>query len=246
MERRNHILPVAFALALLPAMLHAQTVTYAWLNQPCDQNLNCNTGCSACNLPANGSITFIGTNVVWTGVGVCPEPISLGDNAVSTQGWPIAVEPQFHVGLSAIALEDVQIDSIIIRHGRSNTGPQRLRVSYTNNVALASSTLGDVEIPNQFEETVFTDLGCLERSEGSVYAGLQLRLQAYQGGEGIWLLDEVRIVASPCQELNVGIPEDFQRVLNESVGYVDVLGRPVKDDPAPGVYIGGRKRVQVY
>jgi hypothetical protein len=236
---------VAFAIALLPSMLRAQTITYEWLNIPCEQNLNCNTGCSACNLPANGTSTLIGTNAVWTGISVCPHPVSSGDNAVLTEGWPIALDPQAYVSLSAVALESYQIDSIIIRHGRAVSGPQRLQVSYTNNMTMAATTLGDVEVSTEFEETIFTDLGCLYMNEGSVYSGLQLRLQAYQGGAGPWVLDGIRIVASPCQDINVGVPENFQRDLGGSTSYTDVLGRPVKDDPAPGVYIGGRKRVQI-
>ncbi len=227
----------------------AQTLNYQWLNLPCMDNLNCaSNGCSACNLPDGGTATLIGTNVNWVGVDVCPHPVSVANNAVYTEGWPMEPQPMVYVGLSAVAMEAVQIDSIIIRHRRSANGPQRLRVQYSNDAMQVAETIGDVEISVDYIETIFTDLGCLAADENSTYSGLQLRMQAYQGGaEGNWQLDELRVVATPCQTSGqVGIAENFQRDLQGSRTYVDVLGRPVGGTPAPGVYIGGRKRVQIF
>ena len=236
----------SFSFAFFPNLSKGQVILYQWLNQPCDQNLNCATGCSACNLPAAGDGLFIGTNVVWSGIDVCPHPIVEGDNVVLTSNWPIAPATLTFVGLSGIALEPMQVDSIIVRHRRSADGPQRLRMEYTNNVASLPETIGDVDVTEQFQESVFTDLGCLPISENSPYGGFQVRMRAYQGGAGNWQLDELRIVASPCQSITVGISENFQRVLSESSTYVDVLGRPVLGQPGPGVYIGARKRVQIF
>lgn len=224
----------------------AQTLQYDWLNLPCDEYLNCNTGCSACNMPEEGSPNFIGTNVVWTGISTCPHPISTGDNAVYTEGWPIDVQPLIWVGLSAIALEPVQIDSIIIRHRRSPDGPQRLRVSYARNAAQVVEPVAELDVTQQYEESVITDLGCVEPVVEGGYGVLQLRLQAYQGGAGDWQLDALRIVASPCSVISVGITENFQRDLNTNRSLVDVLGRPVQGQPVPGVYVGSKKRVQIY
>jgi hypothetical protein len=151
-----------------------------------------------------------------------------------------------YVGLSTVTLEDVQVDSIIIRHRRSSDGPQRLRVHFANDAMQVPITLGDVDVTQTYEETVFTDLGCLVLNEGADYAGFQLRLQAYQGGEGNWQLDAMRIVTSPCNATQVGIGENFQRPLDGYVSRMDVLGRPVFGQPAPGVYVGSRKRVQLF
>jgi hypothetical protein len=101
-----------------------------------------------------------------------------------------------------------------------------------------------VEVTQTYEEAIFTDLGCLASADGSDYRGFILRLQAYQGGDGNYQIDAMRVVTSPCNS-QVGIAENFQRKLGESRTYVDVLGRPVKGQPAPGMYIGGRKRIQV-
>jgi len=236
---------LATALLLWNGAAQAQTLSYGWLNFPCADNLNCGNGCSSCNLPDDAPANFFGTSVLWYGMDVCPHPINPADNAVYTTGWPIEPDPAVYVGLSVVTLENVQVDSIIIRHRRGQNGPQRLLVKYTNDAQQVPVTLGDVDIVPAWQETVFTDLGCLAPT-GSDYQGFQLRLQAYQGGEDNWQLDAMRIVTSPCSVTQVGIAENFQRNLQESGTYVDVLGRPVMGQPAPGVYVGARKRVQVY
>ena len=245
MDRYPLLLLVAFGSSLCTEVV-AQTLDYEWLNLPCEQYLNCATGCSACNLPEGGSPIFIGTNVVWTGISTCPHPISTGDNAVYTEGWPMDVQPMVWVGLSAFALEPLQIDSIIVRHRRSADGPQRLRISYASNPAQVSEMVSDVEVTQQYQESVVTDLGCLDPPVEGGIAALQIRLQAYQGGSGDWQLDALRIVASPCSAINVGITENFQRDLNTNHSMIDVLGRSIQGQPAPGVYVGNRKRVQLY
>lgn len=224
----------------------SQTLDYQWLNQPCGDNLNCSNGCSACNLPAGGSTTFVGANVIWSGLDVCPHPQVLGDNTIYTTGWPISPEPGIYVGLSAASMESVQIDSIIIKHRRAADGPLLLRVQFTNDVMQVPTILGEVEVTQTYQETAFSNLGCLVMGSTSPYSGFQLRMQAYQGGGGNWQLDAMRIVVSPCNAAQVGIAENFQRQLQESGTYVDVLGRPVMGQPAPGIYVGARKRVQVY
>ena len=44
-----------------------------------------------------------------------------------------------------------------------------------------------------------------------VYAVCSCDYKPTKVGTAPWVLDEIRIVASPCQELNVGMPENFQR-----------------------------------
>ncbi len=233
----------------LGSMVHkqatAQSLVYDWLNMPCMDNLNCSNGCSACNLPSVVPSGYFGTGVQWVGVDVCPHPVTVADNAVSTSAWPIAPQPGAYVGVSIATLSDIRIDSIVIRHRRSMDGPQRLKVQFSNDVMQVPVLIGDVDVPDVFEESVFTDLGCLNPTPGNDYNGFVLRFQAYQGGSGEWQVDGMRIVATPCAA-QVGIAEDFTRTLNEpSRPYVDVLGRSVAGRPAPGVYIGARKRVHV-
>lgn len=235
-------LGLAFGLA---TSAHAQTLHYDWLNVPCMDNLNCWNGCSACNLPEEIPANFFGMSMLWVGVDVCPHPITTANNAVYTSGWSIEPSPSMYVGVSTATLENIRIDSVILRHRRAADGPQRLKVQFSNDVMQVPTLVGDVGITENFEETVITDLGCLTQVTGSDYRGFVLRMQAYQGGAGEWQLDAMRIVATPC-EAQVGISENFQRDLGEqNTNMVDVLGRPVNGQPAPGLYIGGRKRVQV-
>lgn len=244
--RRSLTLSLAGVLAFFAcANLQAQTLDYEWLNMPCTDNLNCDNGCSACNLPGDAPANFFGTSVQWVGMDVCPHPITTANNAVYTTAWPITVDPTVYVGVSTVTLADVKIDSIVIRHRRSADGPQRLRVQYSNDAMQVPTVIGDLDVTQTYEEAIFTDLGCLAVTQGTDYRGFILRMQAYQRSEaGNWQLDAMRIVTSPCNA-QVGIAEDFQRKLEESGTYVDVLGRPVKGQPAPGMYIGGRKRIQV-
>lgn len=245
MLRSQIISPIIVLALFISSPSKAQTLDYQWLNIPCMDNLNCSNGCSACNLPGDVPANFFGTSVLWVGMDVCPHPITTANNAVYTTSWPIDVDPNIYVGVSTATLEDVKIDSIIIRHRRSADGPQRLRVQYSNDAMQVPTVIGDLDVTQTYEEAVFTDLGCLETTQGTNFRGFILRMQAYQGSdEGNWQLDAMRIVTSPCNT-QVGIPENFQRSLEESGTYVDVLGRPVKGQPAPGMYIGGRKRIQV-
>lgn len=54
-----------FGLLLLPGLLHAQVIDLTWPNQPCATVLNCDTGCTACNLPAaQGAALLVNAPVV--------------------------------------------------------------------------------------------------------------------------------------------------------------------------------------
>lgn len=244
--KRSTVILLLLTLQLPATRVMAQSLVYRWLNVPCQQNLNCNTGCSACNMPADGTSAFMGSAALWSGLDACPHPVSDGDNAVFTTGWSIEAEPMRFIGMNAATLQSLQVDSIIIRHRRSTDGPQRLRVTYSPDMFTAPTVLGETDVTEEFEETVYTELGCLSANENSSVAGLQLRLQAFQGGGGSLQVDEVRIIATPCNTLTVGIPD---QVIRNGQAYngqlVDALGRAVPAAPAPGVYIGERKRVVV-
>ena len=246
--QRHSLRAILLTSTLVVSILsHAQTLRYDWLNQPCIDNLNCSNGCSACNLPGVVPANFFGTGVQWVGVGVCPHPVTTADNAVYTNGWPMEPQASYYVGLSTSTLENIRIDSLIIRHRRSADGPQRMRVQFSGNVMQVPTVVGDVAVTETYSESVFTDLGCLDLVTGTDYRNFVLRMQAYHGGAGDWQVDAMRIVASPCNTGQVGIAENFMRDIEQQPNsYVDVLGRTISGVPAPGVYIGGRKRVQVF
>ena len=240
------------ALATTAWSVQAQTYTvaYEWLNVPCATNINCNEGCSACALPTNSSPAFFGTNMAWIGLSVCPMPVSTGNNALYSGPWPTFPVPSHFGMVSALATVPVQVDSIVIRHRREAAGPQRMKILYTNNVNEPAVEIADVEVGVEFGETVLTDLGCLAMPEGAAFGTLQLRVQPYQGESGNWHLDAIRIVATPCSQITTGIghpgdPRD-PRVPEGVNTYIDVLGRPVKGQPAQGVYIGSKKVVQIF
>jgi len=225
--------------------LSAQTIRYQWLNVPCSNMLNCDDGCSACNMPADAPGVFIGTNVAWIGVGTCPYPVAVGDNAVYSTGWSVLPSTTQSILLSGIATTAVKIDSLIVRYVSWENGPQRAKIFFTSNPAPAMDEIGDVASTSEFATAVFTDLGCLEIPEGAPFATFQLKMVPYQSETGGWVLDEVRIVATPCEETGVGIREII-RSSELSGPYFDILGRPASNDPAPGVYVGPRKQVQVF
>lgn len=221
------------------------SISYQWLNFICANNLNCNEGCSACNEPENSSSTFFGTTMAWIGTSVCPQPVSTANNALYSDGWSVFTSEEHYGVLSGIALTSVRIDSVILVHRREVAGPQRLKVSFTGSLAEPFTELGDVDIQTEFVSTVFTDLGCLEVPEGMPYAAFQVKVQPYQTDGGKWHLDGIRIVASSCQGAITGI-EEYQQNNTVNGPYFDVLGRPVKEHPAQGVYVGPRKQVQIF
>ncbi len=244
----KHLICAAMVMASASmALAQNQTIVYEWLNHPCSTNINCNEGCSACALPENSTSLFFGTNSIWVGVPICPLPVSVGNNALYSNAWPTFPSPNHYGLLSALAQIPMQVDSIIIRHRREVAGPQRLKVGYTKSASEPLIEVADVQVGVEFEHTVITNLGCLDMPPGASFGTMQLRVQAYQGNGGNWHLDAIRIVGSPCSAISTGIGHPGERTREEGTHtYFDVLGRPIKGEPAPGVYIGPRRVVQLF
>lgn len=246
MNTRTLALLLGTSFACTTAIAQTYTIEYLWLNQACGTVLNCNEGCTACNIPDASSQLFFGTNMAWIGVPVCPHPVTTGDNAVYSNAWPALPSANHYGMLSGLAMIPLQVDSIIIRHRREQAGPQRLKIGFTSNVNEPVVEIADVNVDVEFENTVLTDLECMPILNNMAYGTFQLRVQPYQGNGGNWHLDEIRIVGSTCSSLStgIGIGSYLDRPLDVSTNYVDVLGRPITGEPAPGVYIGaGQRRV---
>jgi len=229
------------------ANTNAQSLTldYLWLNNPCANNLNCNTGCSACDMPESDSPSFFGTNMIWIGTDApCPHPVVAGDNAVHIGGWPVFALADHYGQVSALSSNDMHIDSVIIIHRKSADGPERLKVKYSLNPTAPMQEAADVEITSSWSRTVLLNLGCVAVEDNAMYGAFQLMVQPYQGGLEPWQVDEIRIVASPCNSSITGIPE-YQGSTNSSGVYYDVLGRPAGKNAAPGVYSGPKRVVQL-
>lgn len=244
---KKFILLVALATALPTA---AQTLEYAWLSQPCGIMLNCDSGysggCSACAEPVESSTLFQGTALVWYGVDVCPYPVSVGDNAVVTYGWPTFADTGHFILLSGIAFVPVQIDSIIIRHSSATDGPGRFLVRFGINENLPTTVIGDEVTDGTSTSTVFTNLGCAEAVNGMIYGFFQLMLQPYDGGQGGWALDDIRVVGSDCLSTSVNdLVSPTSR--GPDLPAFDLLGRPVPRVAAQGMYIttDGRRVIVV-
>ncbi len=107
--------------------------------------------------------------------------------------------------------------------------------------------IADVYVDWNFQTTVITDLGCIPFPANSPYSSFQLKVQAYEAsGEGAWVLDELVIVGSPCSEFSTSVEERSEHRADDVLPYMDVLGRPVGPNAAPGVYLGGRKVVTIF
>jgi hypothetical protein len=223
----------------------SQVITYQWLNQWCTDILDCDEGCMACNMPGNSSPQFFGTNVAWIGVDVCPHPVSSGDNAVGSFGWQEEYGAGRFILLSGLSMAQVQIDSIILRHARSANGPDRLKVSYSRSSMEPAAEVAELPIEHNFHTDVITDLGCLNTAPGDPFGMFQLMLTPYGSATGGWYLDEVRIVATPC-ELSTGLEDVVEEEERYTGPWYDVLGRPVKGNVPAGVYVGGKRQVKVF
>jgi hypothetical protein len=227
-------------LFLFPAAAQAQTLTYQWLNQPCGSTISCEGGCTACNMAAGSSQTFIGSDVGMLGIDVCPHPVTDGDNALLTYGWPFVADPSHAVIVTGLALQPMYIDSVVIRHRSGVDGPQRLLVKFGANESMPSTVIGDILVPTEWEASHFADLGLVQATPEMVYGFFSLTLQPYQGNGGSWDLDELRISASPAA--TSAIVELEPRTPPKDMAPVDLLGRRVSQQRALGIYFDGRVR----
>lgn len=222
----------------------AQSLEYSFLNQPCGAMLNCDSGCTACIIPEAQGAVFSGTAVVWTGIDACPHPITSGDNTVMTYGWPVIADFDHYVQVSGIAFEPMHIDSVIIRHSTEVDGPQRLMMRYGANTTMPTTIVSDVVIPLNYNETVITDLGCVAAEDGMIYGFFQLILQAYDGGPGAWMIDDLRIAATPCSATGIDEVNSLDPRGGSSMAF-DMLGKSTGAAPANGAYLKGKKVVVI-
>ena len=221
-------------------------IEYRWLNFPCSEILNCDAGCSACNIPDALGGVLIGTNAAWIGVQTCPLPVTVADNAVFTAGWPVQPGPDQSAVFNVITTAPVRIDSIRFRHAIYQDGPQRVKVLYTNDVSQPLQEVADAQVPTAWTDVTLTGLADVLIPEGNPFGTMQLRFQPYEGGSGGWAIDELIISASPLQNAQTGIAEVYQRAPSVRGPLYDVMGRPVGSDRAPGLYQQqGRRIVQV-
>ena len=236
------------SLSATPSLFaQSEVIQYQWLNQWCSSILDCEEGCTACNIPSSSSAAFFGTNVIWIGVDVCPHPVSSGDNAVGSFGWTDEASASRYILLSGIATNAVQIDSVIIRHARSAVGPNRLKVGLTRSAMEPVGEVADLAIESDFNTDILTDLGCLTTSDDMPFGSFQIQFTPYGSNEGGWYLDEVRIVATPCEATGgVGLEELSPSHSQYAGPWYDVLGRPVQGEVGAGVYIGGKRQVKVF
>ena len=219
-------------LVLLPIFLlcaaqgngQTRTISYQWLNQPCAEIINCEGGCSACNLPAPGDQVVFGTNAAMIGVEACPFPVSVGDNALWLSGWSAAPGYEHRIVISGIAQVSLRIDSVIIVHRREANGPARL-LARVHDQGDGSGGMKDVSTTESFEATVITDAGVVEKSDASGLASFHLQLQAYDGSDGAWVLDEVRIVATVIEDISTAIISLEGPPTMRASSTIDLLGR---------------------
>ena len=228
-------------LFLIPFHIRAQRIELAWLNTPCANMLNCDTGCSACNTPVNQGTQFFGNPVTFLGVDVCPEPVHVGDNALLTYGWPSFPDNEHGLLITGIAFTPTYLDSVIIRHRSGTDGPQRMRVRFGINENMPATVLADLPVGDQFTGSVFTQLGTVAATETMVYGYFSLLLQPYQGNGGSWDLDELRIVGSAAQTTGV---QDLSLPPNmASLPRFDALGRPILEKRGVRFYLDRSRRV---
>lgn len=233
--------PALWPIFLLCVPAWAQSIDYAWLNQPCVSVLNCDTGCTACNSSVNEGSMFFGNPMAFLGVDVCPHPITSGDNVLLTYGWPTFPQEGSAVLLTGIAFSPTQVDSVIVRHRAGADGPQRLQVRFGINENMPATVLADVAVPDQFGNSTFTQLGDVIAGPQMIYGYFSLLLQPYQGEGGSWDLDALRIVGSPSTITD--IPDLSVPAGTAKLPRYDALGRPILERPGMRFYLDRSKRV---
>lgn len=232
------ILTVPF---LLPIIAASQTLTYGWPAigmDPCTAWIGCENGCSGCNSPLGGNAALLGTTASWFQVGACPHAAPNGNNIVYTTGWG-AAPGDAKVVFSFFAMQELQVDSIIITHHGAVGGSERLHIRFGINTILPGTVIHDAAIVQGEQRTVITGPGCLTVPEGEAYGTAQLILQAYEGGDG-WWLDEVRIVTS--DHLAMSVQQLGSTPTLRARPVFDLHGRSVARDPVQGLYLDAQGR----
>lgn len=223
-----------------------QALTWNWANVACSNMLNCSDGCSSCNLPSPFSNTFHGTNAAWVGLSTCPQPVVTGDNAVFSEGWSSAPDATKLMMVSGIVSSPMTLDSILIRHRRDDQGPTWLRISLKRDLTQPSVKVYEGPINPEFSSLVLTDMGVMNIPEGNTAGGFQLQFQAYGSDGGAWVLDQVRVVASPyTASLVTGLTELSGRRAGNAGPMVDVLGRPADSHTMLSISRDGKRRVVI-
>lgn len=222
-----------------------KSLTWRWANRPCGDMLSCENGCSACNYPDEYDPGFFGTNASWVGLGACPLAVDVQDNAIVSTGWGPLPVPDRLVLISGITLVPMRLDSIIIRHRSMDQGPMFLRVSLKHVLNGVAQVVHEGPIAGEFDALALRDLGCAEVPEGMVSGGFQIKLQAFGSSTGAWVLDEVRVVATPCDvEITTGVQVRSDNYSAQGAQF-DVLGRPVEQGAANGSYMDATRRVLI-
>jgi len=227
------------------ALVQQRSITYQWLNEACAEVINCEGGCTACNLPDGSDAAFFGTNAAWLGVSTCPMPFALSDNAVFTEGWGDVPNESKGLVVSLIALAPTSLDSIALRHRAWGDGPERMRVSLRIGDG-DWSVLHDGPVTDTWEKLSIQGQGCLAAQNGMSYGFAQLMVQAYGGGSGAWVIDELRVIGTDCQpDLTTGIAPVAPMIQGVESAWYDALGRAVGTMPTDGVYLARGKRTVV-
>lgn len=223
-----------------------QALTWNWANIACSNMLNCSDGCSSCNLPSPFSNNFYGTNAAWVGINTCPQPVVTGDNAVFSEGWSAAPDASKLMMVSGVVPSAMTLDSIIIRHRTDDQGPTWLRIFLKLDLTQPSVKVYEGPVTPEFSTLTLADLGVMNIPEGNTAGGFQLQFQAYGSDGGAWVLDEVRVVASPCTpSLVTGLTELSGRRAGNAGPMVDVLGRPADSQTMLSISHDGKRRVVI-
>lgn len=230
------------SLALVATCASAQSITYEWRNEACASLLSCDTGCTACNSARNSDGGFSGTDVGWLGVDVCPHPVSEGDNALFTYGWPSIADEGHMMLVSGIAFTPVHIDSVVFTHRSAPDGPQRLRVRFGANESMSEQEVADVAVSGDFTRTVLTDLGDVAAGAGMIYGYFSLVLQPYLGEGGMWEVDDLRIVGSPAS-IAMEVPDLSLPANAARLPKYDATGRAIIERPGLRFYLDRTKHV---
>lgn len=89
-------------------------------------------------------------------------------------------------------------------------------------------------------------MGHMDIPEGNTAGGFQLQFQAYLSDGGAWVLDQVRVVASPYTSNGAtGLTELSNRPSDRTVPMYDVLGRPADSRTLLSISRDGKRRVVI-
>lgn len=144
---------------------------------------------------------LMGTLPRWSGLRTCT--LMNGPTEEMHVELPAGNTDTIGIRMDVLAFEALRLDSLVIEHHACAPSGARLRVLLSSGPLSSERVLADTVVTVLPQRTIITGLGILVPAPNAEYAAFTLRLQPIGPAGDEWVLNSVRIDATPVQESEV-------------------------------------------